>query len=144
MVAIGANATGVLAFGQLATGVVAVGQLARGVVTVGQLSLGIVAVGQLAIGVVWAMGQLGIAAFAGPGIVWGPLGHLWVRELRWPPTFTLTEGRGGARVPLGAAIIVVTLVVWTLGAGTGLVDGLGNADGDGPPPSTTTTTRVLR
>jgi hypothetical protein len=146
VIAIGANATGVLAFGQLATGVVAVGQLARGVVTVGQLSIGFVAVGQLTIGVLWAMGQLGIGAFSGPGIVYGPFGRLYpLRLLGRQPGSPLqrapeVRGLGGA---LRLLCVVAVAGLWLGAAGIWIVDGL--RDDRGPvvdTPITTTTRRV--
>lgn len=146
VIAIGANATGVLAFGQLATGVIAIGQLARGVVTVGQLSLGFVSVGQLSVGVLWAMGQIGIGSFSGPGLIFGPLGRLYPLRLfgrqpgsplQGPPDL---RGLGGA---LRLLSIVLVAGLWFGAAGIWIVDGLRD---DGrtvvDTPVTTTTRRV--
>jgi hypothetical protein len=146
VIAIGANATGVVAFGQLATGVVAVGQLARGVITVGQLSIGFVSVGQLTIGVLWAMGQVGIGAFSGPGIVYGPFGRLYpVRLVGRQPGSPLQRapavgGLGGALRLLSIAAVAA---LWFGTAGIWIVDGLRDDHGTVvDTPITTTTRRV--
>ena len=125
VVAIGANATGIIAIGQLATGVIAVGQLSRGVFVLGQLALGIVSVGQLSIGVVWAAGQVGLAATAGPGLIYGAFGRLYPNRLRGKeagPAFVGPSGdtATGARA-LGLVVFAILLVVWWRAVRTWLV-----------------------
>jgi hypothetical protein len=90
IIAVGALATGFVAIGQLATGVIAIGQLARGVIVVGQLALGVAAVGQFAVGVVYSAG-VGVAPFAGPGLIFGLFGklnrdrvHAWLHRVAPP------------------------------------------------------------
>ncbi len=83
VIAIGQQATGVIAIGQLATGVIAVGQLARGVIVIGQLAVGVVSFGQLAVGLGWVGGMLGAGAVRGPGLlVGGFYGRLGLGDLR--------------------------------------------------------------
>ena len=133
VIAIGANATGVIAIGQLATGVVAVGQLARGGLVLGQLAIGIVTVGQLSIAVAWACGQLGIAATAGPGIVYGAFGRLYANRLLGketgpimdPPPFLLSP----VRRAVGVGLLGALLAAWWLGAGVWLLDALTRSGG---------------
>jgi hypothetical protein len=139
VIAIGANATGVVAVGQLATGVVAVGQLSRGVVVVGQLALGLVAVGQLALGLAWAMGMVGVASTAGPGLVYGFFGRLYVNRLLGHevgpimerPTITST------RMAVAAGGLLAIAALWFVAAGYPLADALTREGGvivDGPRP----------
>jgi hypothetical protein len=140
VIAIGVNATGVIAIGQLATGVIAIGQLARGGIAIGQLSLGIVAIGQLVIGVVYGAGMVGVAAFAGPWLVWGILGRVSFRQVRHRTGGPVVEqwasisGPGGA---LRLATLVATVTMWIFLGGLLLHPTL---DDDEPAPVTTTTT----
>ena len=133
VLAIGANATGVIAIGQAATGVVAIGQLARGGIVLGQLALGIVAMGQLSIGVAWAGGQLGIAATAGPGIVYGAFGRLYGLRLLGRESGPVMEQSPVALPPvrraIGLVILAVLLAVWWLGCGVWLLDALTRESG---------------
>lgn len=84
-IALGQEATGFIAIGQMATGVIAIGQLARGVIAVGQLAVGVVAVGMVAVGVLWCSALVGVAGTSGPGLVYGLLGRVRVRQ--WPRRF---------------------------------------------------------
>jgi hypothetical protein len=126
VIAIGANATGIVAIGQLATGVIAVGQLARGVVVVGQLGLGFVTFGQLVFGVVWAGGQLGVGGTAGPGLVFGPFGHVNVLALfgKRPGPAYRHEPISQTRFVLGLVIVFSLLAAWWFGAGQWLLDAI--------------------
>jgi hypothetical protein len=131
VIAIGANATGIVAVGQLATGVIAIGQLARGVVVVGQLGLGFVTFGQLVFGVVWAGGQLGIGGTAGPGLVYGPFGHVNALALlgkRSGPAWQ-HEPLSQARFGFGLLLVFVILALWWLGAGQWLLDAITRTGG---------------
>jgi hypothetical protein len=131
VIAIGANATGVIAVGQLATGVVAIGQLARGVVVVGQLGLGFITFGQLVCGVVWAGGQLGIGGTMGPGLVYGPFGHVDALALfrrRSGPAWR-HEPLTQTRFALGLLLVLAMLALWWLGAGQWLTDAITRTGG---------------
>jgi hypothetical protein len=141
-IAIGASATGVIAIGELATGVFAVGQLARGVVTVGQLSLGFIAIGQLSIGVAWALGQLGIAALAGPGIVFGVFGRFYPSRLRRPDKgnpLVLAPKLAGPVGVLRLAAFAAVAALWIVGAGKDLTNNLQL----NPTPDTPITTTTI-
>jgi hypothetical protein len=131
VIAIGANATGIVAVGQLATGVIAIGQLARGVVVVGQLGLGFVTFGQLVFGVVWAGGQLGIGGTAGPGLVYGPFGHVNALALlgKWSGPAWQHEPLSQARFGFGLLLVFVILALWWLGAGQWLLDAITRTGG---------------
>jgi hypothetical protein len=131
VIAIGANATGIVAIGQLATGVIAVGQLARGVVVIGQLGLGFITFGQLVFGVVWAGGQLGIGGTAGPGLVYGPFGHVNALALigrRTGPAYE-HEPIGQTRFSVGLVIVFALLTLWWFGAGEWLLDAITRTGG---------------
>jgi hypothetical protein len=139
VIAIGANATGVVAVGQLATGVVAVGQLSRGFVVLGQLAVGFVAIGQLGIGLVWAMGMVGVAPLAGPGLVYGLFGRLYVNRLMGRATGPVFERPQPTplRMAVAAAGLASVAVLWWFAAGYWVLDALSREGGilvDGPRP----------
>ena len=132
VIAVGANATGILAVGQLATGVVAIGQLARGGLVIGQLAVGLVAIGQLSVGVGWSAGMLGLGGTAGPGLIFGAFGRLWLRRLfgrHDGPALESVRLLSRARIVAGVVTVAVLVALWWLVAGHWVVDALTRSGG---------------
>lgn len=138
VVAFGQVATGIVAIGQLATGVVAIGQLARGGLVVGQLGLGLVSFGQLSVGVLWSGGMMGVGATAGPGLIGGLFGRLsLLRLLRRRAGAGFSPARGRTRLIVATVLALALAALWWLAAGQWLLDDLTRTGGilvEAPPP----------
>jgi hypothetical protein len=138
VLAIGQVATGIVAVGQLATGVVAIGQLARGGLVIGQLGLGLVSFGQLSVGVLWSGGMVGVGATAGPGLVLGLFGRLsLLRLLRRREGTALSPVRGRTRLVVATVLVPALAALWWFAAGQWLVHDLTRTGGvlvEAPPP----------